>query len=218
MARTKGLFALVVFTTVSGAFGQSSKTVNWVVPANGNQYTETVPVGGSLRFSWTSTHDLWEIPSASCPSSFTNGSGITQLAPRSSGGDRTVNFTTAGTRYFACSVSSHCREGQLITVRVGSAAPAPGPSRYGMSYGGGATCGPNSTSGSGYGGSSGSGSNYTGNSTYGGTTPSTNTSSPVTTSSFGGGSASYGGGGANYGGGSSDNYGSGRKLRSVRLF
>ena len=54
--------------------------------------------------------------------------------------------------------------GQLITVRVGSAAPAPGPSRYGLSYGGGATCGPNSTSGSGYGGSSGSGSNYTGES------------------------------------------------------
>lgn len=196
---------------------QSQKTVRWVVPANGASYAETVPVGGSLTFTWTSTHDLWEVPSSACPATFANSTGITQLAARSSGGSKVVDFPTAGTRYFACSVSTHCSEGQHITVKVGSAspAPAPGPSRYGQAYGGGATCGGNSTSGSGYGGSSGSGSNYTGNSTYGGstpstTTPSTATPSSATTSSYGGGSASYAGGGANYGGGSSDNYG--RKL------
>lgn len=62
-------------------------------------------------------------------------------------------------------VFSSVLAGQLIAVRVGSASPAPAPapgSRYGHSYGGGRSCGGNSTSGSGYGGSSGSGSNYAG--------------------------------------------------------
>jgi hypothetical protein len=169
MARNQIHLALLVLAFVAtGAIAQNTKTVNWVVPANGQSSSETIPVGGSITFTWTSQHDLWETPSSSCPATFTNGSGITQLAPASRGGSRTVQFPTAGTRYFACSVSTHCQEGQHITVTVGSAAPAPGPSRYGQSYGGGATCGGNSSSGSGYGGSSGSGSNYTGNSTYGG--------------------------------------------------
>lgn len=216
------VLALAVFCSVfAGVHGRallqtnstaSSQTVRWFVPANGALEPVTVPVGGSVIFSWTSTHDLWQTPSSSCPSTFTNGSCITQLAAQSNGGSRTVNYTTAGTRYYACSVGNHCSQGQHITVIVGSASPAPAPgpaSRYGAGYGGAGNCGGNSTSGSGYGGSSGSGSNYAGApgvSAYGGgaSSSSNSTGNSTTTRS---GAASYGGGGAGYAGGSSENYG-----------
>jgi len=82
---------------------------------NPKPYGETVPVGGSITFTWTSNHDLWEVPSSACPTAFANGTGITQLAARSSGGSKAVDFPTAGTRYFACSVSTHCEEGESQT-------------------------------------------------------------------------------------------------------
>lgn len=223
MARSNLFFATLALAAVTGAFGrdllQSTQTVRWVVPANGIATTTNIPVGGSITFTWTTSHDVREIPSDTCPSSFVNGTNIKQLGARSNGGSTIVQFPTAGTRHFACSVSTHCQEGQRLTVKVGSASPAlaPGPSRYGQSYGGGVSCGGNSTSGSGYGGSSGSSSNYTGNSTYGGSATSTSTpSAEEESSSYGGGDSSYGGGGANYGGGTSDKYG--RKLRSAALY
>ena len=99
----------------------NNQTVRWYVPANGALDAVSVPVNGSVTFSWTSSHDVWEIPSASCPQTFSNGSGITQVAPQSNGGSRTVQFPDAGTRHFACSVSDHCTEGEQL-VETGTSA------------------------------------------------------------------------------------------------
>lgn len=127
---------LLLASAASGASARqllqtnSTKTVRWFEPANGRLNDERVPVGGSITFEWSGTHDLWEIPSLACPSAFANGTGITQLAPSSRGGSKTVQFSSAGVRYFSCSVGDHCEDGQLIAVYVGGVAPAPGPSRY----------------------------------------------------------------------------------------
>lgn len=88
--------------------------VRWFEPANGRLSDVVVPVNGSVTFEWSGTHDLWEIPSLSCPSAFANGTGISQLAPSTRGGSKTVEFKTAGTRYFACSVGDHCEDGALL--------------------------------------------------------------------------------------------------------
>ena len=95
--------------------GNNTQVVRWYVPGNGQLESVTTPLNGSVTFSWTSTHDLWEIPTLSCPETFANGSGISQLAAQSSGGSRTVQFPTAGTRYFSCSVSDHCEDGEQAT-------------------------------------------------------------------------------------------------------
>ena len=101
----------MVFKDQQFAVSLADTVVRWLVPQNGILDAVRVPVNGTVTFSWTSLHDLWEIPSAQCPTTFTNGSGITQIARQTTGGTATLTFPQERVRYFACSVSNHCSQG-----------------------------------------------------------------------------------------------------------
>lgn len=93
------------------------RTVNWIVPSSGQLSNVTVPVGGSVTFSWQGQHNVYEVRSYACPSRFA-APDATLVSETSSGGSSVVNFASAGTRYFACSVSSHCRQGMFLLLRI----------------------------------------------------------------------------------------------------
>ncbi len=66
-------------------------------------------------FSYRSgAHNVIEIPSLSCGALSSNGAKT--LASQSAPTPVRVPLTQPGVRYFACSVSDHCDEGQLIQV------------------------------------------------------------------------------------------------------
>ena len=80
--------------------------VRWLEPENGVIDAVRLPIDGSVTFSWTGQHDVWEIPSAQCPEEFANSTTMTQIAPQSTGGSVTVEFPEETVRYFACSARS----------------------------------------------------------------------------------------------------------------
>jgi hypothetical protein len=99
------------------------------MPSSPTAYTITV--GDKLRFSYSSSHNVWKMSSASKYEACDFGGG-TELAGTTYGGGSgsTANIyeavvTTAGTLYIACEQGSHCSAGQQKVVITVEAAPLP---------------------------------------------------------------------------------------------
>ena len=85
--------------------------------------TLSAGAGETVTFSWTDTHDVWlmadEAAYNSC--SFTGATEIHSISVR------TGDVSGLGeTKFFSCSVVSHCKDGQKIAITwAGTATPAP---------------------------------------------------------------------------------------------
>ncbi|KAM3386242.1 hypothetical protein ACQJBY_009709 [Aegilops geniculata] len=76
--------------------------------------------GDSLVFSYSPAHDVVEVSKAdydACTAS--------KVVARYTGGKTTVKLTTAGKRYFICSITGHCDAGMKLQVNVAAATAAP---------------------------------------------------------------------------------------------
>jgi len=87
--------------------------VDWTIPATPN--TINIVLGDSLRFQWSSFHDIFLMADKSCNFQIP---GVQNLAPPSSNGDFIVTPSSPGTYNYACSIGGHCAAGMKIQVRV----------------------------------------------------------------------------------------------------
>ena len=110
--------------------------IDWKIPMD--PQTMTVAAGSTVTFTWSSTHNVYEVPDATALDNCDWSSG-TLVASSSV---QTVDVAapdTPKTRYFVCTVGSHCTMGQKIAITWAAAptaapvvaptdAPTPGPS------------------------------------------------------------------------------------------
>ena len=106
--------------------------VDWKIPMS--PQTMTVAAGTTVKFTWSSTHNVYEVSDATAFYDCDKSSG-TEVASTSF---QTVDVAapdTPTTRYYICQVGSHCTMGQKIAITWAAAptaapvfAPTPGPS------------------------------------------------------------------------------------------
>jgi hypothetical protein len=99
----------------------------WSVPTNSNGYTKlnlTANVGDSILFKYSSSHDVYKLATKwhydEC-----NFEDAILLGSNSDGSGNGYKYTLSGNDdkrriYFACSVHSHCVQGQKASVKVGA--------------------------------------------------------------------------------------------------
>ncbi|KAL4434479.1 hypothetical protein ABPG75_000920 [Micractinium tetrahymenae] len=98
--------------------------------------TRAAKVGDSAMFVFQGLHGLFQIPSGTCPQTFTDTPPLKQIMAPTNNGRATVMFTTPGTFWYACPVPGHCPAAQYY----------PSGSSGGSEYGtGGSTTSPPST-------------------------------------------------------------------------
>ena len=96
----------------------------------GGVQSTIVSAGSNITFHWDSTggspHNIFEFPDATAfgTCDFTEATSITSEVVFV--GEEPVAFPSAGVRYFACQVGSHCKDGQKLAVEVING-PAPPP-------------------------------------------------------------------------------------------
>ncbi|XP_056162423.1 umecyanin-like [Syzygium oleosum] len=96
--------------------------LGWTVPSNISYYqswaaSKTFMVGDKLSFNWTGTHNVAEVSKAEYDN-------CTQVVPfLGSPGD--IKLLEGGSYHYICTVDSHCKLGQKLSITVGSAAAAP---------------------------------------------------------------------------------------------
>ncbi|XP_041006817.1 umecyanin-like [Juglans microcarpa x Juglans regia] len=99
-------------------------SLGWTVPPNTSYYatwasSKTFAVGDTLEFKWNSTHNVLEVMTKAEYDGCTKTNGpIWETSP-------VVTTVTAGTRYFICSIGSHCASGQKLAVTSVASANAP---------------------------------------------------------------------------------------------
>ncbi|XP_050214599.1 stellacyanin-like [Mercurialis annua] len=128
-----GLFIIVRVGLLHGIDGASKYTVGdsvgWTVPPNNSVgfYEDwssniTFQIGDTLVFNWTGTHTTTEVANAEYYKNCTK----TGIVIQTSGVN--VPLSTNGTRYFVCSVGTHCQQGMKVAIRIGDGvAPPPFP-------------------------------------------------------------------------------------------
>ena len=120
--------AALTLMTANVVSGLTEETLYW---STGMSYAvKEFKVGDKLKFQWGGFHDVYKLGSESKYNSC-NFVGAVQLKPASSGGSYEYTFTASDATkdfiYFACSVGSHCNNGQKLKVKVTSEPPSPGP-------------------------------------------------------------------------------------------
>lgn len=106
----------------SAPAGPSMIGIQWTFPSALTPPLTAYPeqmaeVGDMMVFSWMGTHNVWQIPSGTCPSAFAEGPGVTEIAGVSVN-TASVTFVAPGTFWYACGIGSHCSGGMLIKVTV----------------------------------------------------------------------------------------------------
>ncbi|XP_065850468.1 cucumber peeling cupredoxin-like [Euphorbia lathyris] len=101
-------------------------SLGWSLPPNNSidfyqnwSANHTFQIGDSLLFNWTGTHTATEVANKEEYENCTKmgiilaSSGISTLLSQN------------GTRYFVCSVGTHCEQGMKVAVKVGNGIPPP---------------------------------------------------------------------------------------------
>ena len=84
------------------------------------EQTQTVVAGTDVIFKWSDTHDVWLLPNKAAYDACDFSEGK-ELAPTSVN-KYTYETLAAGTFYFACKVTGHCRFAMKLALTV---SPAP---------------------------------------------------------------------------------------------
>ncbi|KAK7860006.1 umecyanin [Quercus suber] len=115
-----GCFIVIVALVVKG-----SSAANYTV---GDALTWTTPPGGEIAyrtwarsktfnivFNWTGMHDVAEVTKENYDSCTDTAIGSIQTTSPAN-----FTLTSNATRYFICTISSHCEIGQKVTIGIGS--------------------------------------------------------------------------------------------------
>ncbi|KAJ9140997.1 hypothetical protein P3X46_031583 [Hevea brasiliensis] len=129
-----GLFFIVSAVAISlqGANAATTYTVGdslgWTIPPNNSvgyyedwATNKTFQIGDSVVFNWNGTHTATEVFSEEEYENCTK----TGLVIVTSGVSVLLNAN--GTRYFVCSVGTHCEQGMKVAIKVGNGIPPPPP-------------------------------------------------------------------------------------------
>ncbi|KAJ3698624.1 hypothetical protein LUZ61_002329 [Rhynchospora tenuis] len=97
----------------------------WDLSTNYTKWASNITFypGDNLLFKYTLAHDVWEVTEADY-TSCTKGTPLKQYKD----GNTLIALTEAGSRYFYCSVSSHCSSGMKLEVSVVPTDSSPPPS------------------------------------------------------------------------------------------
>ena len=88
-------------------------TVDWKIPTE--PQVLSVAAGTTVKFSWSDTHNVYEVPDATAFDAC-DSSGATEVASTAA---QTVDVAapeTPTTKYYVCTVGSHCTMGQKIAI------------------------------------------------------------------------------------------------------
>ena len=80
---------------------------------------QSAKVGDTITFNWSGTHNVYIHPTETCDSAGSTVVGV------SSGALYTFTSEDVGAVVFACDVSSHCEDGQIVTFNVAANDGAP---------------------------------------------------------------------------------------------
>lgn len=108
---------LLAMTLLQGAFAVN---INWLAGfTDPSAQTIQVPAGEMLTFTWTNTHNVYEMPNAASITGACDFSGATPKGS-SSGTVVIIPFTAnVGDKfYYACEIVGHCGAGQHLTVEI----------------------------------------------------------------------------------------------------
>ena len=114
------------FRNVSIVDAYTPFMVDWKIPMD--PQTLSVSAGTTVTFTWSSTHNVHEVPGATAFDNcdFSSGTEVASTAVQ------TVDVAAPDTptiRYFVCTVGSHCTSGQKIAI-TWVATPTPAPIDY----------------------------------------------------------------------------------------
>ena len=113
----------VGITSIEETPSVEAAAVDWVAAFGADPKTLAAAAGAAVVFSWTGNHDVQEMADAAAFEAC-DFSGATYL------GDATgveVAGASSGTKYYSCSVGSHCDYGQKVAVTWGETTPAASP-------------------------------------------------------------------------------------------
>ncbi|KAI4379480.1 hypothetical protein MLD38_005771 [Melastoma candidum] len=121
------LRVLVALLAMIGGASASTYTVGdqlgWTVPPAGDvaykvwAAEKSFDLGDTVVFNWNGTHDVAEVSKVDYDNcTTTNPIGtIQKTSPYS------VTLNGNSSRYFICTVSTHCKQGQKVTLSIGGA-------------------------------------------------------------------------------------------------
>ncbi|WCJ30035.1 hypothetical protein M5689_011621 [Euphorbia peplus] len=123
---------LILILEGSVANGATTFTVGdslgWTVPPNNSMdyyqnwaANHTFLIGDSLLFNWTGTHTATEV------SNEEEYANCTKMGIILATSEVSALLSENGTRYFVCSVGTHCEQGMKVAVKVGNGIPPPPP-------------------------------------------------------------------------------------------
>ncbi|KAJ7978944.1 Blue copper protein [Quillaja saponaria] len=126
-------------TQISATEYNVGDSLGWTVPPHANYYSDWAStnrffVGDKLIFNWTGTHTVGDLSKADYESCTTEIGKVSGPVFTSNSNELvfTVTLTRPGSRYFLCTVATHCANGQKFSINVESInsdtpAPAEGP-------------------------------------------------------------------------------------------
>ncbi|KDP30271.1 hypothetical protein JCGZ_17053 [Jatropha curcas] len=115
------IFSLALLETVTANTTYTvGDAMGWRVPTDTSFYDDWVAnktflPGDELVFNWTSAHNVLEVTSKEEYDDCTKTNGIpNETSPV------TVSLPKNNTRYFICTIGTHCSGGQKVTIKVGN--------------------------------------------------------------------------------------------------
>ncbi|OWM71761.1 hypothetical protein CDL15_Pgr005949 [Punica granatum] len=79
--------------------------------------TKSFDAGDTVVFNWTGTHDVAEVSETD----YDNCTKTNPIGTIQSTSPYSVTLSSNGSRYFICTVSTHCEMGQKVALTVGAA-------------------------------------------------------------------------------------------------
>lgn len=101
-------------------------SLGWAIPPGGQIAYSTwaaeksFDVGDTIVFNWTGNHDVAEVSKVD----YDNCTKSSPLSTILTSSPVNVNLTSNSTRYFICTVSTHCSLGQKVTIKIGETSSA----------------------------------------------------------------------------------------------
>ncbi|KAK6156494.1 hypothetical protein DH2020_010742 [Rehmannia glutinosa] len=104
--------------------------MGWTVPPGGDSAyrnwaaREDFELGDQIIFRWIGTHNVVQVTREGYDNCSATNYNMT-LSPVHTSSPTTFTLNSTAPHYFICTVDSHCRLGQRVTVQIGSSAATP---------------------------------------------------------------------------------------------
>ncbi|XP_044472530.1 cucumber peeling cupredoxin-like [Mangifera indica] len=118
-----GFFIIIagVFERTTGETYMVGDDLGWTIPPHGASTYSTwaaekeFSIGDTIVFNWTGTHNVGEVSKEDYDKCTTVHlvDEIQQISPA------TFTLDSNGSRFFICTVDSHCERGQKVTINIG---------------------------------------------------------------------------------------------------